>query len=356
MYDPDSKALRSLLAIALSLAIAGMLGMLLVVGKSFLLPILVAVISVYVLVEASDAIGRLPGGRFLPEWLRRVVVLALFLLAVFMIGGVMISTAGQISARLPSYQHNVAGVLARLLTVIGADHLDWQAVWHEATSTISLERFVRGALGSISTAAGLIFLVLLYAVFMMAERKGFAHKIAVALPSDKGAQAAEIISRINTSIGGYLAVKTLVNVVLGVISYAVMWAFGVDFALFWAVLIALLNYIPYVGSILGVLFPLTLSMAQFGSLQATVGITVLLTAAQVGVGSFLEPRIVGRKMNMSPFVVLVALALWSTLWGIPGAILAIPLTSIIAIILSSFGPTRLFAVLLAGDVAAYEGG
>lgn len=357
MTEAEPKALRSLLAIVLGLALVVLLGALLVVGKSFLLPILVAVISVYVLIAASDAIARLPGGRHLPEWMRRVIVLVLFLLAVVLLGGVMISTAGQISVRLSDYQQNISAPLSRLLSLVGAERFDLQTLWQEATRGISLEGLAGVALGSISAAAGLIFMVLIYAVFLMAEREGFAHKIAVALPSDRGVQAAEIIARINASISGYLAVKTLVNVILGAISYAVMWAFGVDFALFWAVLIALLNYIPYVGSMLGVISPVILSMAQFGSLQMTLAIAALLTAAQMSVGNFLEPRMVGRKVNMSPFVVLVALTLWSSIWGVAGAILAIPLTSIIAIIaiiLSSFEPTRPFAVLLAEDVGAYE--
>ncbi len=123
---------------------------------------------------------------------------------------------------------------------------------------------------------------------------------------------------------------------------------------FWAILIALLNYIPYVGSFLGVIFPVVLSMAQFGSIERTLALAALLTLAQMGVGNVLEPRMVRRKVNMSPFVVLVALALWSSIWGVSGAILAIPLTSIIAIVMGSFASTRPFAILLAENVSVYE--
>ena len=101
MADQLPKTLVSLAIIVLGLAFATLLGALLVIGKSFLLPILIALISVYVLVAASDGLGRVPGARHLPEMLRRGLVLIAFLLAVFLLGGVMVSTAGQIVQSLP---------------------------------------------------------------------------------------------------------------------------------------------------------------------------------------------------------------------------------------------------------------
>ena len=114
-------------------------------------------------------------------------------------------------------------------------------------------------------------------------------------------------------------------------------------------MIGLFNYIPYVGSIIGVALPILLSLAQFGSLGTTALLGGLLIAAQTYVGNILEPRIIGRQLNLSPFVVLVALSVWSALWGLPGAILAIPLTSMLTIICGSFPETRFVAVLLAGE-------
>lgn len=142
-----------------------------------------------------------------------------------------------------------------------------------------------------------------------------------------------MIADANQKIGTYLATKTLINIILGVLSWAVLWWFDVDFAVFWALVIALLNYIHYVGSFLCVVFPVVLSLAQFGNI--------------------IEPRMIGKQVNLSPFVVMVALSLWSALWGIPGAILAIPLTSMIAIICAVSPSTRPLAVLLADDVSGF---
>ena len=131
--------------------------------------------------------------------------------------------------------------------------------------------------------------------------------------------------------------------------FVVMLLVGVDFALFWAILIGLLNYIPFIGSLIGVIFPVLLAVAQFGSIQTALLVLVLLTAAQLWVGNGLEPKMIGKKVNLSPFVVLVSLGLWTSLWGVAGSILAIPLTSILAIIFSHFDGTRPLAVLLSDD-------
>ena len=149
---------------------------------------------------------------------------------------------------------------------------------------------------------------------------------------------------------GYLAVKTLINVILGVISYAIMWAMDIDFALFWAVLIALFNYIPYVGSLLAVMLPVALSLAQFASVPTTLLLAALLTIAQVYTGNVMEPRMFSRQLNLSAFVILVALSLWTALWGLAGAILAVPLTSVMAIVFAAFPETRFIAVLLADHI------
>jgi AI-2 transport protein TqsA len=97
-----------------------------------------------------------------------------------------------------------------------------------------------------------------------------------------------------------------------------------------------------------------MSVVQFGSVQISLALAFLLTGAQMFVGNFLEPRLIGRKVNMSPFVVVVALSFWTAFWGIPGAVLAVPLTSMLAIILAAFDQTRPFAVLLAQDVSEFE--
>ena len=333
-----------------------LIGYLLIIGKSILLPIFVAVISVYVLTSASDWLGRQPGVGALPGWMRRILVLLAFVIAIIALTGVIIATAGQLVEEIPTYQNNLKTLATKVLETLGLQvPSDWSLVWQNTVGELDLQSMATSALGSLSSLGGVIFLVVIYAMFLMGERGGFAQKIAIALPGKSGTQVQSITASINRSIGDYLAIKTLINIILASISFVVMWLFGVDFALFWAILIGLLNYIPFIGSLIGVVFPVLLTVAQFGSIQTTLIVLALLTAAQLWVGNGLEPRMIGKKVNMSPFVVLVSLSLWTSLWGIAGSILAIPLTSILAIIFSHFDGTRPIAVLLSDDPEQAQG-
>ena len=122
--------------------------------------------------------------------------------------------------------------------------------------------------------------------------------------------------------------------------------FGVEFATFWAVLIGLLNYIPYIGSFLGVVLPVAFALVQFADLNVVLALLLALSAAQFVIGFFLDPYLMGNSLNLSPFVILVSLAVWSALWGIAGAFLAVPMTACMALVFAEFDGTRPIAVLL----------
>ncbi len=357
MQDFETKRPVGLQTLVYAVLLVILVGYLLVIGKSILVPIFIAVISVYILVRASDWLGRQHVTGVLPVIARRIIVLLAFILAILALTGVVISTAGQIVAKIPFYQQNLSTLADGLLIQFGIDvPEDWDVVWDNTMGRINLQSLAGVAVGRVGSLAGVVILVVVYAIFLLGERQGFGHKISVALPGPGGRQSKDIIASINESIGTYLAVKTLINAILASISFGVMWVFGVDFALFWAILIGLLNYIPYIGSLIGVLFPVALTLAQFGTLKTTVFVLILLTAAQMWVGNYLEPKMIGKKVNLSPFIVLVSLSLWTSLWGIAGSILAIPMTAMLAIILSHFAATRPISVLLSDNPDLVTGG
>jgi AI-2 transport protein TqsA len=107
--------------------------------------------------------------------------------------------------------------------------------------------------------------------------------------------------------------------------------------------------VPYIGSFLGVLFPVTMAIVQFANPGDVLAVLLPLTVLQFLIGNFLDPLIMGNSLNLSPFAILASLAVWSALWGIPGAFLAVPITAVIAIVFSEFAGTRPIAVLLSRD-------
>ena len=124
---------------------------------------------------------------------------------------------------------------------------------------------------------------------------------------------------------------------------------GVDFAGLWGLLILLLNFIPTVGSIVATLFPAIIALAQSDAYGLFVLVLLGIGVLQICIGNILEPRLMGSSFNLSPVVILLNLALWNAIWGIPGMFLCVPFLIIVAIVLSHFPQTRSIAIMLSSD-------
>ncbi|ARE39913.1 Putative transport protein [Rhodovulum sp. P5] len=332
-------------------ALAIMIGWLLWIGKPVLLPVLAAVIAVYILSAGVHALSGLPVLRLAPQWMLRMVVLLGFTVAILLLGLLLTANFARVAAALPRYETNIDALVVRIAELMGLrDEPNWATIRDSTIGRIDTRRWISFLLNSVRGFGGTLFFIVLYASFLFAERMQFASKFHLALGSTgRTEHALGLLERINERIGDYLLVKTTINVILGVLSYLLLRAIGIEFALFWAILIAVLNYIPYFGSLIGVLFPVLLSLAQFGTLWTAALTLVALTTVQVYVGAYLEPRLMGRAFNLSPLVVLLALAFWGTLWGVPGAILAVPLTSSLVIVLAEIPATRPAAIMLSAS-------
>ncbi len=341
-----------LLNFALAIFIALSIGWLLFAGRAIILPLVAAVISVYIILSAADGLKRLPLFRHVPDMFLRLVVLVIFSATIVSLAILTAATVREIADVAPQYEANLDMFMDGAAARFG---LDREEIWRELRA-VTIEAFdlraiIIGLLGGFTNVSATIVLIVIYAAFLIGERKAFRSKVLAAFPSGQdGPMALNLIREINSRVSNYLVAKTLINLLLGIVCYLILRLHGVDFALFWAVVIALFNYIPYVGSYLGVLFPVVLSLAQFVSLPLTLSLGFFLTIAQFIVGTVIEPRAIGRQVNLSPMVVLVALSFWTALWGIPGAILAVPMTSVMAIILAGFPSTRFIAQLLADEV------
>ncbi|GGD42933.1 AI-2E family transporter [Sinisalibacter lacisalsi] len=332
-------------------ALAIMFGWLLWIGKPVLLPVLAAIIAIYVLAEATTWLAKLPVLRNAPGWLLRLILLLAFSVALFLLGMFITTSLARVLDAIPRYENNLDALVGRYATTFGIEgEPTWLAFQNATIGQVNTAAWIPTILNNLRGFGSTFFFIVLYASFLFAERIQFATKFDLATRDTvQRDQALALIQRINERVGTYLLVKTLINIILGGLSYLVLWAIGIEFALFWAILIAVLNYIPYVGSLIAVIFPVLLSLAQFGTLGMAAITLVTLTFLQTYVASFLEPRLMGRTFNLSPLVVLLALAFWTALWGLPGAILAVPLTSSLVIVLAEIKATRPFAIMLSAN-------
>lgn len=343
---------RRLQSLVHGVALAAILGWILYVGQQVLVPIVFSVLVAYVIGGLARAIKRLPLiGPRMPVQLRYLLSILSFGLVVG--GGVSLvaSNAGNVIGLVPQYQDRLLNRIQQAAAYLGLETTpSWTTVREDFLGRIRVEEFIGSTVVSVTGFAVTLLLVFLYVTFLLIEQRDFSSKFdEISGNPERVARVRQVISSINARIGQYLAIKTLINVVLGLVSWMVLAAFDVEFAAFWAVLIAVLNYIPYIGSFLGVLFPVGWAFVQSGDTTNVLTLLLLLSLAQFVIGSVLDPYLMGSSLNLSPFVILASLASWGSLWGIAGAFLAVPITAMLVIVLSEFDGTRPIAILMSRD-------
>ena len=335
--------------------LALIIGWVLHIGQDIFIPIIFSVLVGFVIIGMTRMLAKVPvlGPRLAIQvrYIGAALIMAVGLVSVVWL---LFANVGRAVALAPQYQDSLLNSIQNLAVTLGLEsEPSWKSLRQQFLAQVSIQRLVGGTLGSVLSIVATLIVVFLYVAFLLVEQRSFAAKIKNI--SDDPGQVAfirQMITNVNGKIGTYLALKTLLSVVLGILSWAIMAFFGMEFAVFWGVLIALLNYVPYIGSFLSVFLPAVFAILQFGNLNSVLAVMVPLSIVQFANGNFLDPYLMGNSLNLSPFVILVSLTVWSALWGIPGAFLAVPMTAVMVMIFAEFPGTRPFAVLLSrkGDV------
>lgn len=341
----DTERLRSLgvAVIAIGAGIAG-----LVYGRSFLLPLAVAIFLWSVLEAIVQGIAGLSIRGHRPP---RSVALLLGLLSVglgfYLITGILL---GQVDAIFETWPHYVA----RLQTIISNFTIwlgpEWAAKVREAVGKLDMMKQVPEIIASTQSFVINALLVSAYLGFLLVERNYVAAKIAAIFPDEhKARETAGVFDRISLSVQRYIWIKTLVSILTGATCYVVLRLIGIHFAETWALLIFVLNFIPNIGSIIGVAFPAVLALVQFDTVGPFVVLAASLTAIQMAIGSVLEPMLMGNTLNMSPLAIILGLAFWGTIWGIVGMFLSVPILVVVMIVCANIPSWRWIAILLSKD-------
>jgi predicted PurR-regulated permease PerM len=147
----------------------------------------------------------------------------------------------------------------------------------------------------------------------------------------------------------YMLVRTLMSAITGLLVAGFALFTGLGLPVEWGVLAFVLNYIPFIGSLVSTVLPTLFAVVQFNSWEAVVVLFVCLGMVQFTVGSYLEPRIAGSALSISPFAVLFTVFFWTFLWGIPGALIGVPIVIAIVTLCAEHPSSRWVAAILGGD-------
>lgn len=313
------------------------------VGKPLLVPLAIAVLVWY----GINALSHLFAHAFFkgrPNWLTLLLALVAIAAGTGLIVNIIQGNIADVRQAAPTYKADLDAWLVRVYELLGIEDLPTLS---QFVASVDIGPMVATFAGALTGVVGDVALIMVYIGFLLVEQKTFPNKLARMFPDPgKRREAREVIDNIQSQIQTYIWIKTLVSVVTGLVGYVVLKLVGVDFASFWGFSIFLLNYIPIIGSAIATLFPALLTLVQFDTFTPFLIVGIGLISAQFVAGNIIEPKLMGKSLNLSPLVVLLSLALWGGLWGIPGMFLCVPIMVIFLIILSHFSTTRPLAVLL----------
>ncbi len=187
--------------------------------------------------------------------------------------------------------------------------------------------------------------VLFFLIFIIFEAHLLPGRIERAWPDSSSKKMAVIQNQIEEGINTYIIVKTGCGLGSAVVAAIVMMAFGIDLWFVWAVLTFILNYVPYIGSLIATIPPLIIGLILLKPIGLIVLALLLLVNQQVW-GNYIETKWAGRALDLSPVILLLITAFSFWLWGIVGMVLAVPLFVIVKIVLENIEETRPIAILL----------
>ncbi len=287
----------------------------------------------------------------LPGFIRIILIVGLVLLFIYMLGKLVVVNVADFQSRLPEYETKFWEYANLALSRFDISREQVNEAFQAFLGKIRQNQFSFGSViksfsGSFFSFLGNVLWVLLFMAFILAERESFTRRLVNRLGNKKAEPILESLRQINHSVQHYLGLKTLISFLTGALVTIVLTIGGVDFALLWGVLTFVLNFIPTIGAIVATVPPIAITLFQSGSIGKTFFIAILLLCIQFLVGNFLEPRLMGRGLNLSPLVVLFSLIFWGWLWGIPGMLLSVPLTAAIRIAMEQMDATKTVAVLI----------
>jgi AI-2 transport protein TqsA len=278
------------LNVCAALGLVALIVYVLIIGRNFLLPLVVAIAIWYLILSLKDSFQRLSRyGLHLPYG---TAMLLAVLTAVFAIWLIVIlinnSVAGVIDAA-PRYEDRFRQLVDHATQMMG---LTDKNPFESMLDRIDFRSILSGIATAITGLAGDLGLIVVYVLFLLLEYRTFARKLdAIAKDETRRANLRRIFREIGEDVNTYMRIKTWLSAFVAALAYIVMKVVGVDFAEFWAVLIFLFNFIPTIGAVLGALFPALLMVVQFTSVPLIVTVTTILITVPVVVNNFVEPRL-----------------------------------------------------------------
>lgn len=307
-------------------------GFVLKVAQPVLIPVLIALLLAYVMDPIVLTLHRRLSVPLFPA----VLLTGLLFLGIsFVLGIVVYANLMDFARSFPRYQARLTAMIRDLVAGIQ----DW---WPQVLHSQILDEIRRLPVASMvlnaasSIIANLVrFLtIFLLSLVVLFGKQFLIRKVLHSFPG-QGRRIARLLLHIDEDLRRYIVVKTLISLLIGISTSVTLLLFGVEFAVILGMVTFLLNFIPYLGSTIAVLLAVLVAVIQWAEPARVFWVFAVLVVLQNLIGTLLEPRVVGGRLNLSIVVVFFALLFWGWLWGPAGVLLAMPMTTSLKVILAS---------------------
>ncbi len=324
-----------------------LVGTLCKIMSSFFLPVIVAMMLSFVFLPIIKKINT---KAKIPWTISSILVIVLFLFAFFGISSLLASGVGSILNEYPKYESKFLSVYKLIAEQLNLEFDAGESFITNLWKNLQVQKYAQKA--AVFLSSGVVsfgkslFLIIIMIVFIEIEMNLTKEKLHNAFTSDKE-KFSKVSHQIVNETVRYMSIKFYISLSTGLLVFLATWIIGMDFPIVWAFVAFVMNFIPVFGSIISVGITTIFALLQFSpDFAKPIFILIFLTTINMVLGNIIEPRIEGKNLGLSPFVILVSLSLWGYIWGFLGMILAVPLTVIIKIVCENIDDLKWIAIII----------
>jgi len=321
--------------------------------SSILTPIAIAILIWFLINALASQIKKLP---FLSPKIANTIAipLSLILIVYFMIeiGSFITSSMMELSSSISQLDGKVNALIAKLTLMTS---IDFTTPLQKFFQEFSLSSVINKVIAAFSAIFSNLIQIFLYVLFLLIDQQFFRAKLDALFPKKENNERVEhILTSISKGVRTYIFITTSISLITGFLTYLICEMFSLQGAVLWGFIAFVLNFIPTIGSIIAVLIPTIFALIQFPLISDVLFLSLSLVVVQFVIGNIIYPKLMGNKLNISQFVVILSLVIWGAMWGTIGMFLSVPLMMILLIILSQFDSTRSLAILISGDGTIFD--
>jgi len=342
--------------IAYSLIVVICLGWLLHIGSSLIVPFVFAIMLAVLLFPIEKRISKYIKWKSISILISFLTLVIPLLIITTLFSFQLISIIDSLPSINESMQQGFDRLLNKTNQALPFLNLDAESLLGGSQTDLEQPlKFIGQGLVSTSGFIAAFGMTILYTFFLLYYRRSFKNFIVFQFEKSARPDIRETLSEIKETIQAYIRGLGIVIVLLSVFNSIGLTIIGIDYAIFWGVLAGLLAIIPFIGTLMGGMLPFIYALSSADATWQPVAVVIYYVIIQQIEGNFITPKVVGGKVDINPLFAILSLVFFGSYWGLGGIVLALPIISVIKIILSNFESTLPYATLMSSDISNKKG-